>query len=215
MIGFVKFNMFMGVVILLLSDCAYADTVCQSKSGKLVCGAGEVKGFNYLGDVVLNGTQVTSSMRVIGDLEMRHSNITEANVIGDLTATDSEIDGATDVKGDATLAAMQIKAPIRVVGDAKISDTQCFDEVNIIGDVNINNVYFAKKLTIVANEANFSHAQTHSITVDPTQKTQHLYLTNESTVDGDIEFLSGRGKVSISEGSKVLGRVVGGVVSQQ
>lgn len=215
MIGFVKFNMFMGVVILLLSACAYADTVCQSKSGKLVCGAGEVKGFNYLGDVVLNGTQVTSSMRVIGDLEMRHSNITEANVIGDLTATDSEIDGATDVKGDATLAAMQIKAPIRVVGDAKIADTQCFDEVNIIGDANINNVYFGKNLTLVANEANFSHAQTHSITIDPTQKTQHLYLTNESTVDGDIEFLSGRGKVSISEGSKVLGRVVGGVVSQQ
>lgn len=192
---------------------AYADDlsmVCSERHDKLYCHAGEVDHLSYLGDAVLDGTTVTGSMKITGDLNMSNAQVNTINIIGDMKASDSDVNGEAVIKGDAALSNVKFRADTRIVGDAKALNTEFSTTTSIIGDIEVKNTNFRGVLTLAADKAYMSHSTALSIYFTPTYKSQNLYLNQNSYVNGDIHFPSNRGTIYLEVGSHVTGNVIGG-----
>lgn len=199
----------------MLSNAYAADytDICSEKHDTLYCGKATLDNLHYLGDAVLDGTTVTGSMKITGDLEMHHSHVNNINIIGDLTANDSDVDGEAIVKGNATLSNIKFKAPTRIVGDVKASNTEFATDSSIIGDMDVRNTNFKGTLTLAADKAYMAHSNALTINFTKTYKSQNLYLNQNSFVNGDINFPSNHGSVYISDGARVSGKISGGKVA--
>lgn len=189
-----------------------SENACIEKHEKLYCGAVELDHLRYLGDVVLNGTTVKGALSVTGDLEMHRAHVNQMNIIGDLHADDSEVNGESYMIGDTTLSNMHFKANARLVGDVKASKVIFDTTSNIVGYLDISDSKFNGILTLAADKVYF--ANTTSLTIDYTHsdKPQNLYLNLNSYVNGDINFPSNRGTVYVRTGSRIGGKVNGGKI---
>lgn len=189
--------------------------VCQERQGELVCGVGQVDHLKYLGDAVLDGTTVTGTTQIVGDLDARHANLADVNVVGDLKANETSFSGDVLIKGDGELTKTHFQRNTRIVGDAKIVESTFNGTSSIIGDVNCSTCVFAQPLTLAANHAYFSQSNTKSINFDPSDKNQYLTITLNTTIDGDVKFASQQGTLYLSKGSLLTGLVKGGVIIRQ
>lgn len=202
-------------VFMICVSSAWADEVspiCQEKHDQLVCGAGRLDQLKYLGDAVLNGTTVTGSTNITGDLALRHATLSDVKVVGDLEANDTHVNGTLLVKGDAVLSQVSVDNSARIVGDAKAAQVKFNSDTAIIGDLNCDTCAFKQTLRLAANHADLASSSTKSILFDPSDKNQMITIHSNSTVEGDIQFTRSGGTVNLSKDSLITGIVKNGVI---
>jgi hypothetical protein len=186
--------------------------VCSEKDGKFYCGVGQIDGFTHLGDTVLNGTTVTGSIRIIGDTEIHNAQIYEMSIVGDVTATDSDVSGEAGITGDTTLTNMRFKDKTKIVGDDQITNAEFATNATIIGRAEITGTNFRGPLTLASSKATLSHSTSSSITFSDSRNDQNLYLNQNSRVNGDISFPSSNGTIYLASDSRINGKVNGGKI---
>jgi hypothetical protein len=71
-----KFKTIVLVISIAASTTVIASPVCSKNFGIMECGSGTVPTIDFTGLVEMNGTTVTNSFDVLGDVEMTNVNIT-------------------------------------------------------------------------------------------------------------------------------------------
>ncbi|KAB8029881.1 hypothetical protein [Fluviispira multicolorata] len=132
------------------------------------------------GTVILNNVTVKSNTMIVGELTAQGSSINDLDVTGKV-----DFSRNTTVIGN-----------INIVGELKASNTKFEKPISITSSIielkdgtNTNNIYIRKN-----NGRNYD---------------EFIYLTN-STVNGNITFESGKGKVVLDSRSKITGSLNGG-----
>lgn len=102
---------------------------------------------------------------------------------------------------------------VEVYGEANLSQTTVEQPSTIIGYLRAQNSQFLAPLTLGAQKAVFTSCKIASLTVrkeDAFKGKQIIELKQNSLIEGDVVFESGRGEVHLYPGTQLLGTVQGG-----
>lgn len=130
---------------------------------------------------------------VYGPLEIDHSKMTALEIYGPLEIEDSSVDKGVVVRGSFEAEEAKFLSVVEVYGSFKSKESE-----------------FAGDLLIMSESAEFKKSKCKTIILDDSQTKEGATLTlKETTVDGDVTFKSGKGKLVLKDGAKVTGSVTG------
>lgn len=98
-------------------------------------------------------------------------------------------------------------------GTISITDSTIKGHVFPRGVLQSTNSIFLNTIQLMGDESHFYHCQTGTIFVQKTfskKVVQNLYLSNGTSVSGDIIFQTGMGKIYIDSTSLIQGKIIGG-----
>ena len=135
-----------------------------------------------------------------------HANGT-ANLNGTTVTGDTIVNGTLHSHG-AKLARVDVN------GSACIKDSQVSQTAMINGTLKSQHSTFASDIRLGSTLSTLDHTNTVNIdvTADSSGHDQLIYVSDASTVQGDITFNSGKGIVYLSKDSKITGQVRGGKI---
>lgn len=143
-----------------------------------------------MGNMIV-GKVTMNCLKVKGTAKFNNTTIKEnLDVMGSLNATSANLNSLT-IKGQVTLDKSKVSGVVNIQGMLEASDTT-----------------FGDKILLETQSATFKHSTMKGIKITST-KPATVYLNDQSTVDGDIEFTHGDGIVK-NNGSKITGKVIGG-----
>ena len=105
-----------------------ADAVCTKKSGETICQKGVVEKVNTSGILNMQSTEVEKKLLVKGQASIKQSKIGEMKVYGEITLTDSTINGSSEIfgmlntQGSIFLKEIYIYANYMSASDSKMMD---------------------------------------------------------------------------------------------
>lgn len=208
-----------------------ADNVCQKKYANLRCGSGMVESIDFRGFVDIDGTTVSNSVNVTGNLDATNAHLNRIHVkgntyltastatdfmevTGNVHANDVNIVGNTNVVGNFNGSHTIFQSETRVVGniDCKV----CIFKANttFVGEVNARNSDFLRDLMLNANHADFHNSKIGGdiMVKKPSDGQDQTITLSENSIVNNIVFESGRGIVVLVDTSKVKGSVRGGKI---
>ena len=154
--------------------------------------------------LIVNGAANIQSKQVKG-----HSIVN-----GSLNATNSLFNSLI-VNGFAKLAKTKITGTVTVNGSAELNKTTIAGVTAIHGYLSAQNTEILSTLHLSSNKSKLEKCTTKGIVVEKSRpKPQRLYLNN-STIDGDITFLGGHGKVYVCGKTTIAGQVIGGRIKEK
>ncbi|WP_397601596.1 hypothetical protein [Silvanigrella sp.] len=141
---------------------------------------------SHLGEIALNNVSIRNELDVTGNVNAINVSLKHIFMEGRLL-----LNGRSNVTGN-----------IDIVGEL-IANSSNFDNIIKINSSNIrlNNGSSTKDILVRKNARGVTN-------------TQYLYINN-STVNGNIQFESGKGKVILSNGGRYTGSISGGVVENR
>jgi hypothetical protein len=138
----------------------------------------------------------------------------ELDVAGKATLNETTVTGDTHIAGMLNAKNANLNT-LNIAGKATFFTSHVRGAAKISGLLASCNTSFNKKITISSDKAYFDHSEANEIEVNPGGDTQVVYLGNNTLVKGNISFSSGHGLVVIDSTSRVIGRVIGGDISQK
>jgi len=212
------------------SSAVIASPVCNKNFGILECGSGTVPTISFTGLVEMNGTTVSESFDVLGDVDIQSADITNMHLKGMGKIKNTVISGYINVTGEINLNKIKIAGPATITGNflsknveltstAKmIGITKCdscafHSSADFVGELTIKNSQFDSNISIEAKEAEFTNTRLQNIYIkkSPQHDEETVVLAKNSSVK-NITFEDGNGRVIVSTGSHITGRVDGGKV---
>lgn len=100
-------------------------------------------------------------------------------------------------------------------GTASLADSKVKGNAIFSGTLSAKNSIFTNSINLLASKSEFDHCQIDDLTVQALpfkNSVQKIWLTNGTTVTGDILFQSGIGKVYIDATSATQGHIIGGIL---
>lgn len=174
----------------------------------------------------------SSKNKYFGAVSMRGQNYESFKSFGKTSLEDVSIDGTLKVMGQFKGCNIKVKDETKITGQTKIEKSEFLEDVSVFGkmelisctvkgsvkvfgkakfiDCQLNDVY------ATAEKLKFKSGQVKNIYVKINRKWcwhSHCYPVvklDGTTVEGDITFDSGNGKVVLENGAVVKGKVVGG-----
>jgi len=141
---------------------------------------------------------------VLGKVSLQCQNIT-----GTATLTDTAITGILTVSGDLNATRASI-AGLNVVGNVSLNSTIVSGSTSIIGKLDASTSKFTD-IELEGSSATFSKSTIKNILIKSSRNETPQIVLNNTVVDGNITFTSGKGIVQ-NNNSKITGKVIGGTV---
>jgi len=210
------FSIFLSVFV--LAPSISFSNVCMESPGAKSCGEGTVDSVHAGGTLFLDKTTVQDKASVNGSGEIKGSKIKVLSVNGSVEVKETMVSDKATINGS-------IEAKESNFNDIFIHGSGKFDEVTVQGACEING-------SLEAEETHFSKpiifgGSTHSgklatfeectitqgiIVRSKSKKGNHviIVLKEGTTVEGDITFEGGTGKVLMDTTTTFKGKVVGG-----
>ncbi len=158
---------------------------CISHSGKLNLNTVVVREeLINTGKLNINDVRINGTLSVTGNLESSGSSIKDLNATGTIVLNNND-----NISGD----------------------------VDIVGKLTASNSRFEKQLLITSSIITLNNGTTTKniyIRRNNGKKVDEYLYLNNSTVNGNITFESGRGKVVANSGSRINGSIIGGTLNQ-
>jgi hypothetical protein len=225
-----RFNVALLILGIIGSTNVLADNVCQKNYANLRCGSGIVESIDFRGFVDIEGTTVSNSVNVSGNLDATNAHLNRIHVRGNAyltssTATDSmevtgnvhandvNILGSTDVVGNFNGSHTIFQSKAKIVGktDCKVCTFKA--NATFVGELYARNSDFLGNLLLSTNNSEFYRSKTGDITVKKPSEGQDQTITlKENSIANNITFESGTGLVILMGNSKVKGSVQGGKI---
>jgi len=162
--------------------CHHAQTYNNGKSGSFH-GRTALNGSSH-DNLSINGSGNLSNVTVTGSLSSN----------GSLKLSESTIESLTS-NGGTNLQNTIVNGPCTVRGSLYVDSSTL------------------STISVSSTNITFYNSKTKSIRVENTSRTiEHIVDLNNTTIDGDIVFESGNGKVLLKGDSKITGEVLGGQV---
>lgn len=132
---------------------------------------------------------------------------------GMVTVNGTTVEGATNVNGmlnadDANFASLNVNGSVTLIQCTINQDSE------IKGSLKASSSKFEKSLNIFSSSIRFINSKINeNLQIHHTEnKTQEVFLDNNSEIGGDVIFDDGQGKVYVRGGSKIGGNVIGGEI---
>jgi hypothetical protein len=168
--------------------------VCESDPASTICSRGVVDDLNVDGSTSLNGTTVTNTVTANGSLRANHSILNKVTANGSAQIRNSEIKGHLCCSGSADIYKSKVNT------------------ATISGSLFAVTTIFAEQLSLATDKTILQSSQTKDVIIQVVNNHEELYLQNNTIVEGNITFLSGKGLVFKSDNSKIIGKVRGGKI---
>ena len=147
-----KRGFFFGLIGLCLF--ANAQSVCQKKSGEMICGPGEVDTMGASGVFKATETQFKKRLVVKGQAIMTNCRVNEMKVFGQALLSESYILGKTDIHGHLDVINTQFKKSVAVQSDQLRARGSSFTDL-VIGTTKTGSLVELLDNTIVAGDVVF------------------------------------------------------------
>ena len=225
-----KIFMYMCVISMFLPLTTFASGICDSNHGTLTCGSGTINDISYTGFVDADGTTVSNSVDVWGDVSIANSHLNIIKVTGESRLKKTDIAGSLKLMGRVNANDVQINNSAKITGDiyAKIAIfngvtniigliecEHCVFKTNVdvVGDIKTEYSEFLSDLTLDTSKATFINTKLNDIIVKQPHDydSQTIYLKNNSKAH-NISFASQKGIVMLSDTSQITGLVQGGKI---
>ncbi|MBA2651037.1 MAG: hypothetical protein H0U73_02010 [Tatlockia sp.] len=130
---------------------------------------------------------------------------------GMVTVNGTTVEGATHVNGMLNAEDSNFSS-LNVNGSTTLFQCTVNQDIEIKGDLKASSTKFEKSLDIFSSSIRFINSKvSENLHIHHTKnKSQEVYLDNNSEVSGDIIFDDGQGNVFVRGGSKIGGKVIGG-----
>jgi hypothetical protein len=215
----------MNIVLLLAgfvsSFNAYSGDVCNQVFGSLHCGKGEVDVIDFRGLVLIDGTTVTRSVKVLGSTTASNARLNDTeimgnsafeyitatgkfNLTGSLAAEDITIYGEANINGAMAATRCKFLSDSKLIGDTALNSCIFKGNSTLIGQFKIENTQFEKNITINTRKSKFSNSRVNDIEVlAPKDGQEQLIVLSNNSLVHKITFESGRGKVMVKSHASV------------
>ena len=211
--------------LLIITLNAYAED-CVSVAGSGSYGKISLPCVSGAGNLELKGTHIDGHTYAAGTLSATGANLNKLNVSGDGEITKTIVNGTTTVSG-SLLATHSTLNKVSVSGSLQLENSTIKEGGDISGSLEANDSTILGPLTISSDKVRFDKTKTQSLKMGPRSdslnfelfgmeiwsnkdRAQTVYLS-DSTVNGDINFTSGKGFVYLKGDSKITGAVHGGI----
>lgn len=145
----------------------------------------------------------------------KYSNETRDNIDfnGMLECDQVQVTGATKVNGFLKIFKSTLHR-LDVQGNFESRDSTIEEDATISGTMTATKSIFKKRINIMTKSFTLSNTKTKSILVKPSSggSSLEVHLNDKTEVDGDITFERIEGIVHLNGGSRISGRVIGGVI---
>lgn len=122
------------------------------------------------------------------------------------------------INGSLVSKHVTFESDLEANGTASLIDSKVTGNAVFSGTVSAKNSMFTNSIHLLANKSEFDHCQIDNLTIQALpikNSVQKIWLTNGTTLTGDILFQSGVGKVYVDATSVIKGHVIGGIVIHQ
>lgn len=171
---------------------------------------------HHSGQLSLKEVTVEHTAIVNGQVDAKDVKVKESTTInGELIAEDSQFETLV-VNGNCKLEDVEISGAANINGQAKLTDVEVKSTLNIYGQLLAKNATFKKLITANSTKIVLEKSKAKDITVQAshnTTETQQLTL-KDSQVEGNIQFESGNGVITMDGHSKVEGKIEGAKVQK-
>lgn len=178
--------------------------------------------YSYLstaeGPLNLNHTTVTHRVLTDESLTSLSSDIGGVCVGGNAWICDSHIRGSAHIQKELQIFDSEVLGDLFVGEELRASGVKFASDVTVEGNVTAQNTVFEGTLTATADIVCLSHTQAKLIRIKdcgPYWDKQIVRLRQESVVEGDIIFESGRGRLLMDDCSRFKGTLCGGQFVEQ
>jgi cytoskeletal protein CcmA (bactofilin family) len=178
--------------------------------------------YSYLntaeGPLNLNHTTVTHRVLTDESLTALSSDIGGVCVGENAWICDSSIRGSAHIQKELQIYQSEVLGDLFVGKELVASEVHFAEDVTVEGNVTAQNSTFEGTLTATADIVCLSHTQAKSIRIKdcgPYWDKQIVRLRQESVVEGDIIFESGRGRLLMDDCSRFKGTLSGGQFLEQ
>jgi len=150
-----------------------------------------------------------------GSLTLDKVKVADSTLVnGSLTAKNSEFHELT-VNGSCSLDKSELLSPVSISGSLLLTNVKANGVITVFGALAASHTVFTKPITVKSTKTDFVDSKLESITIGEVSghQTQSVNLTN-SSVNGDITFVLGKGIVKMDQASSIKGKVHGGTIEK-
>lgn len=230
------FHLFFYILFFISTSVSFAgENICVNDYGNMQCSAGEIDKIHHIGNLSLSGTHV-GELRVVGNVEANHAEINDGDITGIVDASylliknqlnstgkfnsnNSTFEGTVKISGNLNSKNDNYNNKTEVVGDVKLNSAAFKAEGEFTGKLTAEYSKFQAPIFIHSCEISISHSTSGNIFFanqnNCSDNSQIIRISNQSQVNGDIQFAGKNGKVYLSKSSSVNGRVLGGAIIRE
>lgn len=165
------------------------------------------------GSANLDNVTVTETLTVNGSATISESNIKNLTTHGSANLQKTTINGHCQTHGSLISSESTIHQ-LTTRGSANLYETMVHELCDISGSLiaqssTLNRmIVSSKRITLINSKTKTIHIRKQ------TGPCEQIVELNNTTVDGDITFESGEGKILLKSNSKITGKVVGGRIEK-
>lgn len=171
------------------------------------------------------------ALKIMGPARLEKVKAKALEVMGPLNFKDLKVEGDSKIMGpmegrNGQFSTIEIMGPVKVenfISDRlKVKGPVSFKKADIKNDTSIKGPLFAEdssfqKINIATNKAELKDSKSKDIYVykDDSNHVQYLELKGKTTIEGNIEFESGKGIVKADKDVVIKGQVKGAELQQK
>lgn len=183
----------------------------------------------YTGPTSLSNVEDENDITIIGPAKLKKVQTSYLNITGPLEFSDLKVATYANILGpilnsrDGVFKQLVLVGPIDaehirademiVTGPVNVKNLDISGEMSVIGPTKISDARL-QNLNVTSNDIILENVQINNITVkedkEQSPKVQNLVLKGKNIINGDINFISGKGIITIDGAStKILGKIIG------
>ncbi len=209
-----------------------ANFVNETMKDIVVYGSARLKDSSFTavkvyGSTTCDTVKIKGKLNVSGSCNAEHLECQQLSISGSAHVKSIQVHGATEFFGSCSIDASEFNKSLNVDGSCTMANTTVYGKACIFGAAHFSDCTL-NSLKIACKEAYFSHTTLKDIHVAAAESSltlfgfkikndthQTLYIEKGSVIEGDIVFEKGEGKIIVSGGSVIKGKVINGVIVQK